>query len=242
MVQSEDDAAVSANKGGLHVFPGSKPTTAYAAIGRRGQIFLGIRFCGVIDGTALGVPGTTYLHARVRSARCEPLAGELDAETNVTNVVSLAAQQLSLDAAWPGFTFENVNDQRAALAIGLFVPASLNDDPAAVVARLSKGDVFAKLVGYVFERVPADARIAHAKVVASWMAEQAAPLVRQLKKAITRRAAAQQAEQEFAAGVMNALEVVAPHQQMLAATYQKHKLASDKAAMAHFLATKPPSE
>ena len=242
MVHSNKTAAAAESNGTLHLIGGTNPSSSYATVARRGAIFLGIRFSGLTDGAELGVPGTTYVHARIRSARAETLAAELDAAAGPSNVVSLADQQLGLDAAWPGFTFENANEVRASLAIGMFVLGSLADDPAAVMARLANGDVFTKLVDYVIERVPHQARIGDAKVVATWLADQAAPMVRQIKKATGHQAVAQQAQQEFATVVMSTLEAVAPHPQMLAEIYQKHKLASSKAAMAHFLAKTKPTD
>ena len=242
MAHSDHPPAAAASKSGLHLIPGTNPSNAYAVVARRGTIFLGIRFSGLTDGAELGVTGTTYVHARIRSARCEILAGQLDAADGALNIVSLADQQLALDAAWPGFTFENVNGQRASLAVGMFVSESLKDNPTAVVARLAKGDLFVKVVDYAIERVPEQARIGGAKVVASWLAEQAAPVLRHLKKAIAHQAVAEQAQQEFTTVVMNSLEAVAPHPQLLAAIYQNHQLASSKAAMAHFLAKTKPTD
>ena len=242
MTYSDEPAAAAQIKSGPHLIGGTNPSSTYAVVARRGAIFLGIRFSGLTDGTEFGVAGTTHLHARIRSARAETLAAELDAAKGPSNVVSLADQQLGLDAAWPGFTFENVNRERASLVVGMFLQGSLTENASTVVARLADGDVFTRLVDYVMERVPDEARITHAKVVAAWLADQAAPMLRHLKKAIAHQTLAEQAQQEFATVVMGALEAVAPHPQMLSAIYQKHKLASSKAAMAHFLAKVKPTD
>jgi hypothetical protein len=57
----------------LHFIDGSDSHNSYATVARRGNTFLGIRFSGLTNGAQLGVPGTTYLHARVRSARDQTL-------------------------------------------------------------------------------------------------------------------------------------------------------------------------
>src|SRR3984957_6023196 len=93
----------------LHFIDGSSSHSSYAVVARRGSIFLGVRFSGLTDGQQLGVPGKTYLHARMRSARDQALAEKLDLESGADKIINLFAQQLALDEAWPGFTFEKVN-------------------------------------------------------------------------------------------------------------------------------------
>src|ERR1700722_9236335 len=103
----------------LHFIDGSGSHSSYAAVARRGNIFLGIKFSGLTDGHQLGVPGKTYLHARIRSARDQALAEKLDMESGADNVVGLFAQQLALDEAWPDLTFEKVDVERASLHMGM---------------------------------------------------------------------------------------------------------------------------
>ena len=91
---------------GLHFIDGTSSQRSYAVVARRGHVFLGVRFLGLADGDQLGVPGKTYLHARVRSARDQALADKLDLEGGPDNVINLFPPQLALDEAWPGFTFE----------------------------------------------------------------------------------------------------------------------------------------
>ena len=100
--------ATTHNYVGLHFIDGSGSQSSYAAVARRGNIFLGIRFSGLTDGHQLGVPGKTYLHARMRSARDQALAEKLDLESGADNVIGLFAHQLALDEAWPGLTFEKI--------------------------------------------------------------------------------------------------------------------------------------
>jgi hypothetical protein len=81
----------------LHFIDGSGSHSSYAAVARRGSIFLGIRFSGLTDGQQLGVPGKTYLHARMRSARDQALAEKLDLESGADNVMGLFAPQTTTD-------------------------------------------------------------------------------------------------------------------------------------------------
>lgn len=100
----------------------------HAVISRRGNIFLGIKFSGLTDGSNFGAPGKTYLHARVRSARDQALAEELDLEEGPSNVVSFVEKQLALDEAWPKLSFEKVDDHRASLLVGMFIQGTLPAD------------------------------------------------------------------------------------------------------------------
>jgi hypothetical protein len=68
--------------------------------------------------------GKTYLHARVRSARDQALADQLDLESSADNVINLFQPQLALDEAWPGFTFEKIDAERASLILGMFINGS----------------------------------------------------------------------------------------------------------------------
>ena len=156
---------------GLHFMDGTESHSSYAVISRRGDIFLGIRVSGLTEGSLLGVPAKSYLHARVRSARSQKLAEQLDTENGAENVVNFSDQQLSLDAAWPNLSFDKVDSKRASLGIGLFIQGSLVDDAVAVVTRIEKADLFRKLVDYVIEQAGPENRIASARVASALSTE-----------------------------------------------------------------------
>ena len=137
---------------GLHFMDGTGSQGSYAAIARRGSVFLGIRLLGLMDSIKLGVPGKTYLHARVRSARSHVLAQQLDLEAGAENVVNLSQHQLALDAAWPNLTFEKVDEERASLLLGVFIDGSFPEETDLVVDRLEKADLFRKFVDYLINR------------------------------------------------------------------------------------------
>jgi hypothetical protein len=120
---------------GLHFIDGTSSQHSYAVVARRGHVFLGIKFLGLADGDQMGVPGKTYLHARVRSARDQGLAEKLDLESSADNVINLFQPQLALDEAWPGFTFGKIDTERASLILGMFINGSLIDDTDVVIAH-----------------------------------------------------------------------------------------------------------
>ena len=106
------------NYADLHFLDGTESKSRYVAVARRGNIVLGVNISGLTDGEQLGMPGKSYLHARVRSAREQALATKPDLEAGVDKVVPLFGQQLALDEAWPNFTFEKIDEKRASVVIG----------------------------------------------------------------------------------------------------------------------------
>jgi hypothetical protein len=192
---------------GLHFIDGTSSQLSYAVVARRGHIFLGVRFLGLADGDQLGVPGKTYLHARVRSARDQALADKLDLEGGPGNVISLFPPQLALDEAWPGLAFEKIDTERASLILGIFINGSLIDDTDAVIARIEEASLFRKLVDCVIDRAGPEHSIARAKLVAAWMFDQAKPSLAGLKKAAEHQKIVLAAQKEFAGLVEGQVEV-----------------------------------
>ena len=58
----------------LYFMDGTSSKQSYAAVARRGSIFLGVRFVGLDDGTEFGMPDRTYVRFRIRSAWSAELA------------------------------------------------------------------------------------------------------------------------------------------------------------------------
>jgi len=207
---------------GLHFIDGTSSQLSYAVVARRGHIFLGVRFLGLVDGDQLGVPGKTYLHARVRSARDQALADKLDPEVGPDNVINLFPPQLALDEAWPGFTFEKIDADRASLILGMFINGSLIHDADAVIARIEEASLFRKLVDCVIDQAGPEHSIARAKLIAMWMFDQLKPSLAGLKKAAEHQKIVLEAQKEFAELVEGQIEVVGPHLQQLDAIYHNH--------------------
>jgi hypothetical protein len=222
MDPGSETAGAPGEYAGLHFIDGTSSQRSYAAVARRGHVFLGIKFLGLADGDQMGVPGKTYLHARIRSARDKALADKLDLEVGPDNVINLFQPQLALDEAWPGFTFEKIDAERASLILGMFINGSLIDDTDAVIARIEEASLFRKLVDCVIDRAGPEHSIARAKLVAAWMADQAKPSLAGLKKAAEHQKIVLAAQKEFAGLVEGQVEVVGPHLQQLNTIYHKH--------------------
>ena len=215
----------------LRFLDGTHSSSSYAVFARRGNIFLGIKLSGLTDGSQLGLPGKTYLHARVRSARQQTLAEQLDLAKQAENIVNLFDQQVAVDEAWPNFSFDKVDGTRASLSVGMFIGASLNKATATVIARIEQGDLISKMVGYVIETAGPEYRIAPAKTLSAWLFDQVKPALEVLKMTIAHQKAAQAAQKEFGAVIGDQLEVVGAYGQQLKAIYQKHQQADAEAGL-----------
>ncbi|WP_428394414.1 hypothetical protein [Lichenicoccus sp.] len=207
---------------GLYFMNGTSSSQRYLAIARRGNIFLGIRFSGLNDGAAFGAPGNTYLHARLRSARNQPLAKQLDLSTGTSNIIDLANEQLAMDEAWPSLPFDKMNDERASLVIGAFLRGSLLDDGAAVLARIEKGDLVPKLLDYAISHSTPGQCLVDAAAASSWLDHQAKSTLIRVKKKVLYRSKMKEAQHKIASTVRAQIEVVGPQTQLLNAIYQDH--------------------
>jgi hypothetical protein len=167
---------------GLRLMDGTSSQQSYAIVARRGDVFLGIKFSGLADGAQFGLPDKTYLNVLLRSARNQGLAAELDLEKPADNIVQLAQPQFALDAAWPSFTFERVNAERASLVIGLFIQGAVDTAIPDVLARIRNGDLFRKLVAHVITAAGPDNCIVDQGRAACWLSDQAKPTLRELRK------------------------------------------------------------
>src|SRR5580698_3653519 len=103
----------------VHLIDGTASHQSYAVVARRGTIFLGIKFSGLTDGARFGLPGTNYLHARLRSVRVVKLAALLDSVKDQDKIFNISLHQLSLDGAWPNISFEKVDAERASIEVGM---------------------------------------------------------------------------------------------------------------------------
>jgi hypothetical protein len=201
---------------------GTGSSQSYAVVARRGKVFLGIRFTGLSDGAQFGLPGTTYLHARLRSAPNAKLTAQLDLAKGSANIVDLFQQQLALNDAWPNLPFEKVDGERASLQVGLFIRGSLITDTAAVIGHIQKGDLFHKLIAYAITQAGSEYSIVDALTASHWLADQAKPVLVKLMKKLALQQTMDATLKEFGMKFKQQVEVVGPHAQQFQAIYQKH--------------------
>ena len=225
MTNMTNGQVTNAGHSTLHLLDGSTSLSSYAAIARRGNIFLGIKFSGLVDGSPVGAAGKSYLHVKLRSARNQDLATKLDQKPGVKNVINLSEHQLTLDKAWPKLTFENIDGERASLTVGMFIDGSLDGDTHAVIARIKAANLFLKLVNYAIDSAGAEYRIAPPKAVAAWLADQAKAALEGLVQVKDAMTIAPEVKKEFKKLIGDQVETVGPHLQQLKALYLKHQQA-----------------
>jgi hypothetical protein len=206
----------------VHLIDGTGTQQSYGVVARRGTIFLGIKFSGLLDGARFGLPGTTYLHARLRSAGAVKLVALLDSVGDKDKIFDLCMHQLSFESAWPNLSFEKVDAERASLEVGLFIQGSLIAETEAVIVRVENGDLFRKLIAYVISRVGVEHCIIDAHTMSHWLAGQAKPMLHEMKKRLAAEKVMRAAQQEFKSVFGNQMEVADQHSQQLDAFYKKH--------------------
>jgi hypothetical protein len=230
MLSSSNTLTPEGQNDGVYLMNGTSSSQSYLVIARRGNIFLGIKFSGLTDGSAFGAPGTTYLHARLRSARDQLLAAQLDLSTGAKNVIDLANEQLALDEAWPSLPFDKVNDERASLVIGAFLRGSLMDDGAAVLARVEEGDLVPKLLDYAMSHSAPGICLVDVTTASSWLDRKTKSALTGIKKKLLYRCLMKEAQSKIASAVDAQIEVVGPQTQLLSAIFQDHMHAYEQLA------------
>lgn len=215
-----------ASESRLHFINGTETVKSYAALARRGDIFLSLKFLGVSAGAKIGAVGVSYLQVRVRSARDPALAAMLDKKKAPCTVISLAEKQLSLGEAWPNFQFAKVDHQRASVGIGMFVHGDLDTQADIVATRIKEAKLLHKLVDYVSTQAGTDNCIADPGLVGDWLMDQAAPTLNAMIIFANNQKHKAAALKTFASEIASQLEIPGPHEQHLQAIYLKHKQAA----------------
>jgi hypothetical protein len=222
----------------VHLIDGTETHQSYGVVARRGNIFLGIRLCGMTDGKKFGLPSTTYLHGRLRSARSDSLSAQLGGAEQ-GKIVQLPLHQLSVDSAWPNLSFEKVDAKRASLGVGLFIQGSLITNTAAVLTRIQKGDLFRKLIDYAIDQAGPENRIVSAEEASLWLADQAKPMLTKLAAKIALSKTTAATLHEFGTKFQQQVEVVGPHAQQFQAMYQTNAQAETILAVEGYASDMP---
>ena len=87
----------------FEMMKGSEKHMDYVVLARRGRFKIGLKVVGVAN---TKIAGKSYVAIRIRSA--------YDEGYEPPKVPNLALEKLTLESAWPGVKFENVNDERAS--------------------------------------------------------------------------------------------------------------------------------
>lgn len=169
------------NNAELRFLDGSSSTESYLIIALRGDVALGIRPLGMDDGSTMGGPGNSYLHARLRSAKAPiGMAAQYAADSD-HNVVKLFDQKLSLQEAWPNIWFDKVGEDRCSTIFGAHLPGSITTEPELVLQQIEEEDFLGKMARFVVETAGVENMILRPTAIAAWLQEEFDPMFKEIK-------------------------------------------------------------
>lgn len=108
--------AATAEKVKVPMMVGTTGYADYMAFAKNGPFALGIKPVLAVDGTQLGVPGSTWFAARMRSASSKALFEEPE-----TSIVAFKKMPQTHEEAWPNITWEKNDKERASTTIGVMI-------------------------------------------------------------------------------------------------------------------------
>jgi len=158
------------------MMPGSQSGATYFAFARKGNVALGIKPYGIMNGEKFGVSGTTYFLARLRSAP----AGGLFADDAPQKVVKLQKAPENLWDAWPGVEWEKKSAERASTTIGIFLRGVFSKDTAQLeklLGQLESGKMTTQMADYLISLAGVDNLIVTKRELQQWLESQYKPII-----------------------------------------------------------------
>lgn len=159
----------TAKKTEVPMMVGTSGYKDYMAFAKNGAFALGIKPTAAVDGKRLGVPGSTWFAARLRSASSKELF-----EAPESNLVTFKKLPESHNEAWPSITWEKNSSERASTTISILVPGSANDKAGMeqLIASIGNGQLATKMVDYL-EQIAGKENFALSREDAiAWFSEQ----------------------------------------------------------------------
>jgi hypothetical protein len=115
---------------------GTSSKGTYLPFARKGDILLGVKPEGAVNGGTMGVPHTVYFCARLRAA---PNNGLLD-QAAEGNVVTLKPKATGKPGdAFGGIEWDNDGTSRASTTVGAFIPGDFSVSNEKLLAELKEG-------------------------------------------------------------------------------------------------------
>jgi hypothetical protein len=180
----------------FNMMTGSTGGADYLMFARRGNVGLGLKVLGVQNGSNHNMPGKVYLHFRVRSAE---VSGMQQHESD-TSVVSLSEHKLSHDDAWPGITFDKVNDTRASTVVGVFIRGELNlEHGEETVQRVRTGGYLEKVIDFLIEAAGPENMVVKPEMMRDWARERLNKGLDSFETFLKERKKLEEAQQAFLA-------------------------------------------
>jgi len=175
---------------------GTESTSKFLVLARRGNIGLGIRVLGITDGAKLAKPGTSYIHARLRSAK---LPSDVQDFYDSGNVVNIGSYSLEPDEAWPGVTFDKTTLSYSSTVVGVFAPGNLTPEQGLqTLDNIENGNYIDQLVSFVLATAPSEFHVVRKKDVEAFAWDSLAAGFAAYRHAVKKQEINQAAATEFA--------------------------------------------
>ena len=177
------------------MMPGTQSGAPYFAFAKKGNVVLGIKPYGAVNGEKFGVSGTTYFTARLRSAP----AGSLFADDAPKTVIKLEKTPENLWDAWPGVTWEKKSPQRASTSVGVFLRGVFSRDHVELqklLEQLKDGRMTTQMADYLIGVAGVDHLIVTKRELQQWLESQYKPLVDKVVDAIEKSKQVSEAMEE----------------------------------------------
>jgi len=177
-IKEDGMANASTNAQQTHkMMQGTGGVKDYLLIAMKGEIGLGLKPNMIAPGKK---PGTTYVGARIRSAKVP----EADRPKLAGNVVSLAFKNLTLNEAWPGITWEKMDASRASTQIGMFLRGSPDDSPQMLLDELADHKLASKMADYLIELLGEGNMVLSRDEIITWIDQTYAPAAQKIARAV----------------------------------------------------------
>ena len=187
------------------LMPGTSSGASYFAFARKGNVALGIKPFGVVDGERFDVGGTTYFMARLRSA---PAGGLFSEEDKAKKVVKLQKAPENLWDAWPQVVWQKKSPERASTTIGIFLRGEFGKDEkklSTLLGNLENGAMTNKMADYLVGLAGSENLIVSKRDLQQWLEAQYKPIVDSIVASIAKaKAIAEEMETQIGSFNMHA--------------------------------------
>ncbi len=161
------------------MMPGTQSGPSYMAFARNGGMALGVKFIAIKEGAALGVPDTTWIGARLRSAP----EGALFADEK-GKIVKLQKYADSPAEAWPEIIWQKADDYRASTVTGVFLRGSFKGSPesrAALLEALSGKKLVNQMADYLVQVAGSENLTVQKRDLVAFLDGQLSPAIEAIK-------------------------------------------------------------
>lgn len=150
---------------------GTSSSKTYIVMARKGDLVLGLRPLGLVDGSMVGMDGRVILQVRLRSAAITPEIEEILGAPEDGGVVQFSKVTGKADA-WPAIQFGKIDTTRASMILLTPIRGSLKKGEAgATLAKIAKGSFIEQLIQKVADLAGPDFAVSRVGPVSTYIRE-----------------------------------------------------------------------